>query len=484
MLVRRRFFDPNINGILPRWQKKNAGSFHCCESQQWSILLTRFNSTNAPTIFGRVRRLPRKEIIRAQKQARKLVKRGVICSHHSMSRLQFQTVRTIWNAFRRGNGASDMETVNLTMALLERIAEALRPKSRAHIRKHIDYFYSPRYWTPLFRNWRIAIQRHQDVPHPYELLERLQTVATKLPEFNYSVGVLAILRVLSYFAIDRNSLALQAHDILESMIQLAKINDNPRIRPTPQVFRSVIKIWTTESSLPETVPKLDILITSMYTLNLRPNAQTWNYILKFWKFHRNRTQFLEILKNMRQDHILPNETTVRLARHFLSDSNLEDHVYRWIQELQTERKERKRLREERRRRTLTEKQKVLMEFYGNDVFLKTGLSPSDTSSFREDGYPIPNNRERKISNRQVQTIPKQSKKPRPLPDWKKITETRNESLFNTTFVAPEIMMATSSSLSSIQIVDCAIRLFKNMEAEGHIDKETLNGISLLGSSLK
>jgi hypothetical protein len=399
-----------------------------------------------------------------------------------VSRKQFQTVRTIWNAFRRGNGASDTETVNLTIALLERVADALRPKSRAHLRKRIVYFYSPRYWTPLFRNWRIAIQRHQDVPHPYELLERLQTVATKLPRFNYSVGVLAILRVLSYFSLDRNMFALQAYNILESMLQLAKTNNNPWIRPTPQLFRSVIKIWATESSLPETVAKLHILITSMYTINLRPNAQTWNCLLKFWKFHRNRTQFLEILKTMRQDHILPNETTVRLARDFLPDSDLEYHVHRWIQELQLERDERKRRREERRSRRLTGKQKVLMQFYGSDVFLKTSLSPTDESNFREDGYSIPYNQEKNSRTRQQLAILEQSKKSRPLPDWKKITETRYESLFNTTFVVPEIIMATSSSSSAIQIVDCALRLFINMDTERLIDTETLNGKSVLNLS--
>lgn len=264
-------------------------------------------------------------VLLAQRQATQLLKSAPYIRSNA---LKYGKSRDLLDVFRAYQ-AEDETSVNTSLELLQFVTNELH--SKYAIRKKTErysrarFIYHPLFWRPLLQNWKNAIIKHRNVPHPFKLRDFLYQIAMKLPGFDCSEGLLAILSVLEQQQQQQSfvSTAVLSTQILEDFLQFSTtINNRPK-PPHVSVFHQVLLAWSrvpTTNHDPNAIrmklQKFQHVVTLMEKHHIRPNAAIYNIFLQFYGEQKNdqRDAFRRKLDELMQNNVRPDHDTIQLVR--------------------------------------------------------------------------------------------------------------------------------------------------------------------------
>jgi hypothetical protein len=217
---------------------------------------------------------------------------------------EYVEAKIFLDQFKFDNGET-AETVNVSIALLERVVRELsavsskplyrsddKERSKHHfLLKARDWILNPWYVNVMvLSNWKTAFTKGLDVISPVGLWNKLDTMANKwLPgDFRYDVAtVTMILEAMLHHKSPADAPAV-AEDVLYRISTNRDSSSHLAVQPNAVFYNVVLSCWA-KSGLREASTRMDAILDLMRkeqqidsTAMTAPNAITYNILLRYW----------------------------------------------------------------------------------------------------------------------------------------------------------------------------------------------------------
>ena len=203
----------------------------------------------------------------------------------------------------------DSESVNLSIALMERL---VAEKARSNDCVQGKWVSEPRYFTPLLIFWKEAAKQGKDVITPQTLVQKLQTMSKKLPEFRYDIATVAIIMDALIQRAPRYRAPLDAEKLLTFVWKEAAATTKPDFCPNEFIYNNVIQAWAV-SGVPQASEKMNALLHTMRQEGIVPTEVTYNILLRDWANKGAVDKLKETLDAMKGEGVDPSRESLSQA---------------------------------------------------------------------------------------------------------------------------------------------------------------------------
>jgi pentatricopeptide repeat protein len=221
----------------------------------------------------------------------------------------YQAAKDVLEEFLKWRDATDAEAVNASLDLLERLV-----KEMAFVKddKQSKWLCNPRFFNSLFNRWKEAALHNVQIISASDLVKKLKTMSTQLPEFRYNIETI---NMIMHVAI-KQAHPSKAPCVAESLLELVKTEathmNNSDLMPTVYSYNMILNAWA-ESKLPEASPRMDAILKEMRNQQLAADIVSYNILLRFWNGMGEVNKVDAILRTMKHDGVKPNLTNWSVA---------------------------------------------------------------------------------------------------------------------------------------------------------------------------
>ena len=216
--------------------------------------------------------------------------------------------------FFRTRRATDVESVNLSIALLQRlVTECATTNIGVHQTKWLR---DHRKVNLLLNNWKQAAAnqgRDVDVVSPEDLLDKLRYMSTTLPKFRF-INIVTIGKILDVMIKQAHPrmAPFVAQDLLESARTMADELDKPELLPNTFVHNIVLQTWAV-SGLPQAPHRMDGILEKMRSEGFAPDPMTYNILVQFWTSLGIVNRVEGLLLSMKEERVCPTRQCLAAA---------------------------------------------------------------------------------------------------------------------------------------------------------------------------
>jgi len=223
----------------------------------------------------------------------------------SFTARHFKDAELFFDLFKKER-AMDANTVNLAISLLERLVAEL---AITNDESRINWLCNPRYNIPIFSIWNNASNQGQAVVSPKDLLQKLQTMSSLLPEFRFTSVTVGIIMDALIKHIHPTKAPFPAEELLNFTRQEAARTKNIELRPDVILYSIVLRAWAV-SGLPEAPKRVDALLESMRREGVALDIITYTIVLRFWAGQNNLPKVEGLLESMKAEGLEPTISTL------------------------------------------------------------------------------------------------------------------------------------------------------------------------------
>lgn len=212
------------------------------------------------------------------------------------------------DAFLKDRDCSNLEAVNGSFDLMERLVREIAFLKNS---KQSNWLCNPRYYNPFFNKWKEAAVRGEKVISARDLVKKLQTMSTQLPEFNYNIMTVNMIM----YVVIKQAPPRRAPFVAESLLEFARNEatqmNSADLKPNAFTYSMLLKAWA-ESKLPEAPRRLEAIMIDMRP-DVAPNLVSYNILLRFFAGNGEVDKVEEILEAMEHEGIKPNTQSLSEA---------------------------------------------------------------------------------------------------------------------------------------------------------------------------
>lgn len=202
--------------------------------------------------------------------------------------------------FFKREKATDFETVDLSIALLERL---VAERVLSNDGEQSNWICEPRYFNPLFNLWKEAAKQGERVISPRDLVQKLQTMSRTLPEFRYDIVAVNIIMDVVIKQAPPKRAPFIAEDLLDFVQKEAAEMQSVELRPNVFTYNNVMQAWAV-SGLPQAPEKINSLLQAMRKKGIAPDEVTYNILLRYWATLGAVNKVEPILETMKKEGIV------------------------------------------------------------------------------------------------------------------------------------------------------------------------------------
>jgi pentatricopeptide repeat protein len=183
---------------------------------------------------------------------------------------------------------------------------------------------TPRYFNPLFNAWKETALLQQQQQHTNtnsnggsvaaaqqllsakDLVKKLQTMSTLLPEFRYNIATISmIMHVVIKTHPNVEKAPLVAERLLDFVWSESALTANADLAPNSLTYGLILTAWA-ESGLPQAAQRMHALVDEMHhARHIPPNIVTYNILLRYWANKRNVERMHQVLDMVQRDGLEP-----------------------------------------------------------------------------------------------------------------------------------------------------------------------------------
>jgi len=231
--------------------------------------------------------------------------------------------------FFKQEKSTDAESVNLSIALLERmVAEKAASKEGIQSKWICDLYY----FTPLFNLWKQAAIQGQRVVSPRDLVQKLQAMSRTLPEFRYDIVILNIIMEVMIKQTPPQKVPFVAEDLLNFIRKEAADTKTVELRPNVFTYNRVMQAWAV-SGLPQASEKIDSLLGMMRREEIVPDMVTFSNLLRYWGGRGQVDKIETLLDTMKNKGVKPDRTSWTAAIYSYAKVGNTEKAERLLQEM-------------------------------------------------------------------------------------------------------------------------------------------------------
>lgn len=221
----------------------------------------------------------------------------------SFSSFSYGQAKDVIDVFLREN-ASDAETVNLALDLLERcVGEMAINKDSSQL----WWLCKPRFFTRIYSElWKNAVKKGETVIPVNDLIVKVHQMTTILPAFRYNIFIIGtFMDVLIKSEVENPSKAAHLAEELLGIVQeeAAFHSDSPDMQPNAVIYNQVLQAWA-NSGLPNASEKMGEILERMRKSKFStPTLVTYSMLLRFFGVRKESKKIEEILRLMQAESL-------------------------------------------------------------------------------------------------------------------------------------------------------------------------------------
>jgi pentatricopeptide repeat protein len=282
ILPARRFgVDHSSDRVGAPYVASNSSS---CSSSSWSRVVAESNSSSSSSEDDTA-------IAAATSAARDLLEEGRYPLGSYTLELH-EKAENVLDLIKKRNkygieGGADV--VNLSFDLLERLVREMAITSSSSSKDGgavVRYkWITPKYFNPLFNRWKEFALQGEPVISARDLVQKLQTMSTLLPEFTYDIATIGMIMHVVIKQAHPSKAPLVAEGLLEFVRnEAAAVTQKPKhlhLAPDAVTYGLILNAWAA-SMLPEAPHRMEALMDDMRSRGIAPNIVSYNILLRFW----------------------------------------------------------------------------------------------------------------------------------------------------------------------------------------------------------